>query len=84
MPKQPAAMHNGQQDRMPNMPASGMLPPEADQGLQPARACGWGEIGTHAKSLVHTRLFAAFRNAWLLPGLERQRTRPYPDSGRCA
>ncbi|GAC42935.1 hypothetical protein [Paenibacillus popilliae] len=31
MPKQPAAMHNGQQNRMLNMAGSGMLPSDADK-----------------------------------------------------
>ncbi|BFH12868.1 hypothetical protein WJ0W_002445 [Paenibacillus melissococcoides] len=31
MPKQPAAMHDGQQDRMLNLPGSGLLPHDADE-----------------------------------------------------
>lgn len=85
MPKQPSAMHNGQQDSMLNLAGSRMLRPDADKaGL--ARAYARGKIGTNAKSLVHTRLFAAFGNARRLSCLARKppRARWASASGPCA
>lgn len=74
MSTQQAAMQNGQQNRALNMPCSGMLRPDEDTASSSARANIWGrpQFGSHAKSLVNTRLFAAFRSGQLLSCLERQ------------
>lgn len=84
MLKQRAVMLNEPQDRMLNMPCSGMLPPTMRQPPTGAPLFVGADASSVSmpKSLVFTRLFAAFRNGPLMSCLVRQQPRACLASGR--